>query len=254
MTRRQDRLQDPALAFAGQPLVRETGHVRSALCDPRGREPAAAARGQQPVRAGRGARRGVPRARAAAAGLERLAQLRRLARHGRRRSRLGEQANRHPPVLRSHDRFGQRIDEVEFHPAWHALMGRAIAEQVHALPWAEPRPGAHVTRAAAAFLLNQVESGVCCPIAMTFAAVPALRDAPALAADWLPKILSAEYDPARRAGRGQARRAHRHGDDREAGRLGPARHHHARRAGRRGRLSSWSATSGSARRRCRTLS
>jgi putative acyl-CoA dehydrogenase len=110
--------------------------------------------------------------------------------------RLGEQANRHPPELRSHDRFGRRIDEVAFHPAWHALMARAIAERVHDLPWAEPGPGAHVTRAAAAFLLNQVESGVCCPIAMTFAAVPALRDAPALAAAWLPKILSADYDPA----------------------------------------------------------
>jgi putative acyl-CoA dehydrogenase len=109
---------------------------------------------------------------------------------------LGEQANRHPPELQSHDRFGRRIDEVGFHPAWHALMARAIAERVPNLPWAEPGPGAHVTRAAAAFLLNQVESGVCCPMAMTFAAVPALRDAPALAADWLPKILSAEYDPA----------------------------------------------------------
>src|SRR5919106_5812185 len=109
---------------------------------------------------------------------------------------LGEQANRHAPELRSHDRFGHRIDEVAFHPAWHALMGRAIAERVPNLPWAEPGPGAHVTRAAAAFLLNQVESGVCCPMAMTFAAVPALQDAPALATDWLPKILSADYDPA----------------------------------------------------------
>jgi putative acyl-CoA dehydrogenase len=109
---------------------------------------------------------------------------------------LGAQANRHPPELRSHDRFGRRIDEVAFHPAWHALMGRAIAERVHNLPWAEPGPGAHVTRAAAAFLLNQVESGVCCPMAMTFAAVPALQDAPALVTDWLPKSLSADYDDA----------------------------------------------------------
>jgi putative acyl-CoA dehydrogenase len=108
--------------------------------------------------------------------------------------RLGEQANRHAPELRSHDRFGHRIDEVAFHPAWHALMQRAIAERVPNLPWAEPGPGAHVTRAAAAFLLNQVESGVCCPMAMTFAAVPALHDAPALAAAWLPKILSDTYD------------------------------------------------------------
>ena len=109
--------------------------------------------------------------------------------------RLGEQANRNPPALRSHDRFGRRIDEVDFAPAWHELLRRAIAEQVHALPWTDPRPGAHVVRAAAAFLLNQVESGVCCPLAMTFAALPALRAAPEIAAVWAPKILSAEYDP-----------------------------------------------------------
>ena len=109
--------------------------------------------------------------------------------------RLGEQANRHPPQLHTHDRFGHRIDEVEFHPAWHDLLGRAVAEQVHALPWSEARPGAHVVRAASAFLLNQVESGVCCPLAMTFAAPAALSDAPALAGVWLPKILSPTYDP-----------------------------------------------------------
>jgi putative acyl-CoA dehydrogenase len=109
--------------------------------------------------------------------------------------RLGEQANRHAPQLRTHDRFGHRIDEVEFHPAWHELLGRAVAEQVHALPWSETRPGAQVVRAASAFLLNQVESGVCCPLAMTFAAPAALADAPALAEIWLPKILSTTYDP-----------------------------------------------------------
>ena len=109
--------------------------------------------------------------------------------------RLGEQANRHPPQLRSHDRFGHRIDEVEFDPAWHELLGRAVAEQVHALPWSDARPGAHVVRAASAFLLNQVDSGVCCPLAMTFAAPAALADAPALAGVWLPKILSTTYDP-----------------------------------------------------------
>jgi putative acyl-CoA dehydrogenase len=109
--------------------------------------------------------------------------------------RLGEQANREPPQLRTHDRFGHRIDEVEFHPAWHDLLGRALTEQVHALPWTDATPGAHVVRAASAFLLNQVESGVCCPIAMTFAAPAALCDAPALASAWLPKILSSTYDP-----------------------------------------------------------
>jgi len=109
--------------------------------------------------------------------------------------RLGEQANRQPPILRTHDRFGHRIDEVEFHPAWHELLRRAVAERVHALPWAEPVLGAHVVRAAKAFVLNQVESGICCPLAMTFAAVPALSDAPALAEIWSPKLLSEIYDP-----------------------------------------------------------
>jgi putative acyl-CoA dehydrogenase len=109
--------------------------------------------------------------------------------------RLGEQANRHPPQLRTHDRFGHRIDEVEFHPAWHELLGRAVAEQAHALPWSDARPGAHVVRAASVFLLNQVDSGVCCPLAMTFAAPAALADAPALTGAWLPKILSTTYDP-----------------------------------------------------------
>ena len=62
--------------------------------------------------------------------------------------RQGELANRHPPTLSTHDRFGHRIDEVEYHPAWHELLGRAVREQVHALPWVDHRPGAHVVRAA----------------------------------------------------------------------------------------------------------
>jgi putative acyl-CoA dehydrogenase len=109
--------------------------------------------------------------------------------------RLGDLAHRYPPVLRTHDRFGHRIDEVEFHPAWHDMMRLAVAERVHALPWAEPRPGVHVVRAASAYLVNQVESGVCCPMAMTFASLPALADAPALMETWAPKILSSDYDP-----------------------------------------------------------
>ena len=107
---------------------------------------------------------------------------------------LGEQANRHVPQLKTYDRFGHRIDEVEFHPAWHSLMQTAVAEQVHALPWVEPKSGAHVIRAASAFMLNQIEAGVCCPMAMTFAAIPALHDGPELAAAWMPKIFSGDYD------------------------------------------------------------
>jgi putative acyl-CoA dehydrogenase len=108
---------------------------------------------------------------------------------------LGRLANRHPPELRTHDRFGHRIDEVEFHPAWHEVMRLAVAHEVHALPWREPRPGAHVARAALLSLLAQVEAGACCPITMTFACVPALRAEPEVAKEWEPLALGTEYDP-----------------------------------------------------------
>jgi putative acyl-CoA dehydrogenase len=104
-------------------------------------------------------------------------------------------ANEHPPVLRTHDRYGDRIDEVEFHPAWHRLLSLGVEAGLHALPWREPLPGAHVARAAAFLSLAQVEAGVGCPLSMTFAAVPALRAQPELAADWEPLLTSLQYDP-----------------------------------------------------------
>jgi putative acyl-CoA dehydrogenase len=107
----------------------------------------------------------------------------------------GEAANRHPPQLRAFDRYGQRIDEVEFHPAYHQMMQLGLGAGIHALPWRENRAGGHVAHAALEYLLVQVEAGVCCPITMTYAAVPALQHAPAIAAHWLPKILSDNYDP-----------------------------------------------------------
>jgi putative acyl-CoA dehydrogenase len=107
----------------------------------------------------------------------------------------GYQANAHPPVLRTHDRFGNRIDEVEFHPAWHALMRTSVEHGCHALPWQEPRPGAHVARAALFFVISQAEAGHGCPISMTYSGVPALRVEPALAAEWEPRLTSATYDP-----------------------------------------------------------
>jgi putative acyl-CoA dehydrogenase len=109
--------------------------------------------------------------------------------------RLGFAANVNPPVLRAFDRYGHRIDEVEFHPAWHALLSLAVEAGLHSSPWAAPRPGAHVARAAGTFMLAQIESGVYCPIAMTYGAVPALRHAPAAAAEWLPRIFTRQYDP-----------------------------------------------------------
>ena len=109
--------------------------------------------------------------------------------------KLAEQANVYPPELRTHDRFGRRIDEVEFHPAWHALMGVAVAHRVPSLAWVEKRPGAQVARAGLAFLWGQAEAGVSCPMAMTFAAIPALRRQPEIAAEWEPHLLSDKYDP-----------------------------------------------------------
>jgi putative acyl-CoA dehydrogenase len=108
--------------------------------------------------------------------------------------RWGEQANRNVPTLRTHDRFGYRVDEVEFHPAWHQLMNLAVVNELHALPWRDPRPGSHVARAALFYLLSEVEAGVLCPIAMTFSVVPALRLQSDLAAEWEPRFTSDVYD------------------------------------------------------------
>jgi putative acyl-CoA dehydrogenase len=107
----------------------------------------------------------------------------------------GEAADAHPPVLRTHDRYGRRVDQVEFHPAWHRLLGTAVAHGLHAGPWREPRPGAQVARAAGFYLWTQVEAGHGCPVSMTFAAVPALRAAPELAAAWEPKLTALAYQP-----------------------------------------------------------
>ena len=108
---------------------------------------------------------------------------------------LGVLANKHPPELDTHDRFGRRVDLVKFHPAYHQLMRSAIEHGIHASPWTDPRPGAHVARAAHFYLQTQVEAGHGCPITMTFASVPALRTTPALAEAWLPKITARVYDP-----------------------------------------------------------
>jgi putative acyl-CoA dehydrogenase len=104
-------------------------------------------------------------------------------------------ANEHPPVLRTHDRWGNRIDEVEFHPAWHALLATAVGHGLHAAPWADHRPGAHVARAAGFYVWAQAEAGHGCPVSMTYAAVPALRQAPALAGQFEPLLAATSYDP-----------------------------------------------------------
>jgi putative acyl-CoA dehydrogenase len=107
----------------------------------------------------------------------------------------GFAANEHPPVLHTHDRYGHRRDEVEFHPAWHELMRAGVEHELHALPWRTKRPGAHVARAAAYMCAIQAEAGFACPITMTFASVPALEAEPDLATDWVPRLTATTYDP-----------------------------------------------------------
>lgn len=108
---------------------------------------------------------------------------------------LGMEANRHPPELRAFDSYGQRIDEVRFHPAYHELMALAIEHEVHSIAWSAREPGGHVVHAALEYLLVQVEAGVCCPVTMTAAAVPTLRHQQRIAREWEPKILAPKYDP-----------------------------------------------------------
>jgi putative acyl-CoA dehydrogenase len=107
----------------------------------------------------------------------------------------GAAANANPPVLKTHDRYGRRIDEVEFHPSWHQLMRVAIEHGLHAAPWRAPGAGAHVARVAAFYVWSQVEAGHGCPISMTHAAVPALRAQPDVAATWEPLLTALEYEP-----------------------------------------------------------
>ncbi|MEW1720126.1 acyl-CoA dehydrogenase family protein [Streptomyces sp. NPDC093109] len=104
----------------------------------------------------------------------------------------GRRANEHPPLLRTHDRYGNRIDEVEFHPDWHRLLGGAVGA---GLTDAWGRPAGHLRRAAGFFVWTQAEAGNGCPVSMTHAAVPALRAEPALAAEWEPRLTSHRYEP-----------------------------------------------------------
>jgi len=107
----------------------------------------------------------------------------------------GRLANENRPVLRTHDRWGNRIDEVEFHPAWHELMKMGVHHELHSLPWTTDEPGAHAARAAMYMTAMQAEAGFACPITMTFAVVPALRAQPELAAEWEPRLMARTYEP-----------------------------------------------------------
>ncbi len=105
------------------------------------------------------------------------------AEHGRR-------AERNEPRLITHDRYGHRVDRVELDPSWHWLLDGAVARGIHALPWADPRPGAHVARAALELLWTHANAGVMCPVSMTYSAVPALRVDPEIAAEWEPRLIA----------------------------------------------------------------
>ncbi|MBN7770255.1 isovaleryl-CoA dehydrogenase [Marinobacter daepoensis] len=107
---------------------------------------------------------------------------------------LGQQANANKPTFRTHDRYGHRIDEVTFHPSYHELMRVALENGLHSTPWTAPGQGAHVARAAKYYMHSQVEAAHCCPVTMTFAAIPSLRNQPDLAKVWSPKVLTNAYD------------------------------------------------------------
>lgn len=104
------------------------------------------------------------------------------------------QANRHDPELRAFDRYGMRINAVEFHPAYHDLMDLAISNQVHNFAWHNEDDAGHLGQSVLTYMFSQPEGGVMCPMAMTYSAVPSLRMAPTIAEEWMPRILSVEYD------------------------------------------------------------
>lgn len=107
---------------------------------------------------------------------------------------LGFEANKNKPMLNTHDRYGNRMDEAEFHPSYHRLMEAAIEHELPSLPWTDPQPGAHVVRSALSYMHSQAEAGTGCPLTMTFACVPAIRHQGDVADQWLPGILANVYD------------------------------------------------------------
>jgi putative acyl-CoA dehydrogenase len=103
-------------------------------------------------------------------------------------------ANRHLPELKPYDRYGMRINQVEFHPTYHDLMAIAIENEVPSFAWNQARPGAEVAHAALTYMFNQPEGGVLCPMAMTYSAIPALQVTPSVGDEWIPRLLSTSYD------------------------------------------------------------
>ena len=106
-----------------------------------------------------------------------------------------ELANTYTPVHHAHDRWGNRVDQIEFHPSYHRVIEYSVSQGLHTSAWADPGPGANVERAAGFMLVSQVEAGHGCPLSMTHAVVPSLRLSPELSAEWEPALLSTVYDP-----------------------------------------------------------
>jgi len=111
-----------------------------------------------------------------------------------------ERSERNEPILRTHDRYGNRVDRVELDPSWHWLLRQAVERECHGLPWRDPQPGAHAVRAGLFMVWSQVSAGVMCPVSMTHAVVPALRESPELAAEWEPRLVKPSYDGGALAG------------------------------------------------------
>jgi putative acyl-CoA dehydrogenase len=118
--------------------------------------------------------------------------------------RDAETANTNVPTLATHDRYGNRIDEVRYDSAYHAVIAQAVTHGAHTGAWADPKPGANVARAAAFMLFAQIEPGHACPVSMTHSAVPVLQKQPELAERWLPRLYSRDYDDSFSAGKTSA--------------------------------------------------
>lgn len=106
----------------------------------------------------------------------------------------GDLANKNIPVLKTHDRFGNRLDIVDYHPAYHQMMAAAIQHQVHSIAWTGSNQGAYLAHSILSYLKQQIDEGSSCPLTMTFAVVPSLKIEPNIAKEWLPRVLSNEYD------------------------------------------------------------
>ncbi len=111
-----------------------------------------------------------------------------------------ERCERNEPVLRTHDRYGHRADEVELDPSWHWLLRQAVEREVHSLPWRDPQPGAHTVRAGLMYLWSQANSGVMCPVSMTYSVIPALRQNSEAAVEWEPRLVKPDYQAGALAG------------------------------------------------------